>query len=50
MLLTGEVFNPSNYDELMNPKSKETVLTVETALGFLALQVINISLLNISQE
>lgn len=36
MILTGESFNPSDYDELMNPKPKKSKdLTIESALDFL---------------
>ena len=36
MILTGESFNPSDYDELMNPKPrKPRELTIESAVDFL---------------
>ena len=36
MILTGESFNPSDYDELMNPKPrKPKELTIESAVDFL---------------
>lgn len=49
MILNGEKFNPSDYEELVNPKPNEpkVVLTMETALSFIASQGIDISVLNI---
>ena len=36
MILTGESFNPSDYDELMNPKPRKSRdLTIESAVDFL---------------
>lgn len=35
MILTGESFKPSDYDELMNPKPKAIKLTVDQAVKFL---------------
>nr|MCR5449117.1 transposase [Solobacterium sp.] len=36
MILTGESFNPSDYDELMNPKPRKSRdLTIESAVEFL---------------
>jgi transposase len=36
MILTGESFKPSDYDELMNPKPKKPKeLTIESAIDFL---------------
>lgn len=44
MILTGENFNPSDYESLMNPNlKKETKLTVESALQFLQQSGIDIS-------
>ena len=36
MILTGEEFNPCDYESLTNPKpKKEPIMTVESALQFL---------------
>ena len=37
MILTGETFNPSDYEEITNPKSrkKKAEYTVESAIEFL---------------
>ena len=36
MILTGESFHPSDYDELMNPKPRKSRdLTIESAVDFL---------------
>lgn len=45
MLSTGEVFNPSDYDELKNPAPKQQAgpITEESALAFLAAQGYDIS-------
>ena len=43
MLSTGEVFNPSDYDELKDPKPKAEPMTEESALAFLAAQGYDIS-------
>ena len=45
MLSTGEVFNPSDYDELKNPKPEREAapMTEESALAFLAAQGYDIS-------
>lgn len=49
MLSNGEKFNPCDYEELVNPKPNEpkVVLTMETALSFIASQGVDISVLNI---
>ena len=43
MLSTGEVFSPSDYWELKNPKPKATKMTVESAIEFLAARGYDIS-------
>lgn len=44
MILTGEEFQPTNYESLMNPKSNtDQSLTVEKALNFLKQIGIDIS-------
>lgn len=43
MLSTGEVFNPSDYEELKDPRPKTETLTEEFALAFLAAQGYDIS-------
>ena len=35
MILTGESFNPTDYEELMNPKPKSPKITVDQAVEFL---------------
>jgi hypothetical protein len=46
MLQTGEGFNPSDYDELKNPKPKPSPgMTDETAIAFLAARGYDISAL-----
>lgn len=49
MISNGEKFNPCDYEELVNPKPIEpkVVLTMETALSFIASQGIDISVLKI---
>ena len=51
MILTGEDFNPSDLDKVLNPKaySKKKELTPELALEFLASQGYDISQLSITQ-
>lgn len=42
MILTGEEFKPTDYEELMNPKpKKETKFTIESAIDFLKTSGIN---------
>ena len=50
MLSNGESFNPSDYEELMNPHyhQPKVVLTLENALNFIAQQGIAISILKLS--
>ena len=44
MILTGEEFQPTDYESLMNPKSNtDQSLTVEKALNFLKQSGIDIS-------
>ena len=44
MILTGEEFQPTDYESLMNPKSNtDQSLTVEKALNFLKRSGIDIS-------
>jgi len=43
MIQTGEVFNPSDYEEFINPIPRKAVLTDETAIAFLAAQGYDIS-------
>ena len=49
ILLTGETFNPSDIEEIHNPKtSKNNKLTTESALSFLQAQGYNISSINLT--
>ncbi len=52
MISNGETFNPCDYEELVNPHPSEpkVVLTMETALSFIAAQGIDISVLNVSSN
>jgi len=43
MISTGETFNPSDYEEFMNPAPRKAVLTDETAIAFLAAQGYDVS-------
>ena len=44
MILTGEKFNPSDYESFRNPKlQKKNNYTIETALDFLKSQGFDIS-------
>jgi len=43
MILTGETFNPSDYEELQNPKPARQEMTVSNALAFLEAQGFDIS-------
>jgi transposase len=45
MLSTGEYFNPSDYEELRNPKTKRVVLNESSAIEFLREQGYDISAL-----
>jgi len=46
MLATGEVFNPSDYEELNMPVPAKQVITDETAIAFLAAQGYDVSTLS----
>ncbi len=49
ILLTGETFNPSDIEEIHNPKtSKNNKLTTESALAFLQAQGYDISSINLT--
>lgn len=49
MVLTGEEFQPTDYESFMNPKSIDTqLLTVEKALNFLKQSGFDISSLQIN--
>lgn len=51
ILLTGETFNPSDIEEIHNPKtSKNKTLTIESALTFLKEQGLNISSINLDTQ
>jgi transposase len=43
MMLTGETFNPSDYEELKSPKPQKQRLTDETAIAYLAAQGYDVS-------
>ena len=43
MVMNGEAFNPSDYEELKNPKPKAEPMTEESALAFLEAQGYDIS-------
>ena len=43
MIKTGEVFNPSDYEELKSPVPHKVVLSDETAIAFLAAQGYDVS-------
>ena len=46
MILTGEIFNPSDYETFMNPNPKKSLnFTVESALFFLQQSGFDISLI-----
>ena len=45
MIQTGEVFNPSDYEEFKNPTPRKVTLTDETAIAFLAAQGYDVSTL-----
>ena len=47
MILTGEKFNPSDYESFKNPKQprEKNIYTVETALDFLKSQGFDVSLI-----
>lgn len=45
MLSNGEVFNPSDYEELQNPKPKKQALTEDVAIAFLREQGYDVSAL-----
>lgn len=49
MILTGEVFQPTDYESFMNPRSDtKQSLTVEEALNFLKQSGIDISSIQIN--
>lgn len=51
ILLTGETFNPSDIEEIHNPKtSKNKTLTIESALIFLKEQGLDISSINLDTQ
>jgi len=51
ILLTGETFNPSDKEEIHNPKtSKNKTLTIESALTFLKEQGLDISSINLDTK
>ena len=51
ILLTGETFNPSDIEEIHNPKtSKNKTLTIESALTFLKEQGLDISSINLDTK
>ena len=51
ILLTGETFNPSDIEEIHNPKtSKNKTLTIESALTFLKEQGLDISSINLDTQ
>jgi hypothetical protein len=43
MMLTGEVFNPSDYEEMNSPKPQKQYLTDESAIAYLAAQGYDVS-------
>lgn len=47
ILLTGEVFNPSDLEEVHKPKTSKNKLTTESALAFLQAQGYDTSVLNL---
>ena len=51
ILLTGETFNPSDIEEIHNPKtSKNKALTIESALTFLNEQGLDIPSINLDTQ
>ena len=51
ILLTGETFNPSDIEEIHNPKtSKNKTLTIESALTLLKEQCLDISSINLDTQ
>lgn len=48
ILLTGEVFNPSDLEEVHKPKISKNKLTTESALAFLQAQGYDTSVLNLT--
>lgn len=51
ILLTGETFNPSDIEEIHNPKtSKNKTLTIESTLTFLKEQGLDISSINLDTQ
>jgi hypothetical protein len=45
MLKTGECFNPSDYEEFLNPAPKRQIITEQTAINFLREQGYDVSAL-----
>lgn len=48
ILLTGEIFNPSDLEEVHKPKTSKNKLTVESALAFLQAQGYDVSAVNLA--
>lgn len=48
ILLTGEVFNPSDLEEIHKPKTSKNKLTAESALAFLQAQGYDVSVVNLT--
>lgn len=48
ILLTGEVFNPSDLEEIHKPKTSKNKLTAESALAFLQAQGYDVSAINLT--
>ena len=48
ILLTGEVFNPSDLEEIHKPKTSKNKLTAESALAFLRAQGYDVSAINLT--
>lgn len=48
ILLTGEVFNPSDLEEIHKPKTSKNKMTTESALAFLQSQGYDVSSINIA--
>jgi len=46
MILSGESFNPSDYQDFHAPSPRKQVLTDETAIAFLAAQGYDVSVLS----
>ena len=48
ILQTGEVFNPSDLEEIHKPKTSKNKMTTESALAFLQSQGYDVSSINIA--